>query len=121
MILIPEVLHKDKKEPFDRTKITESLIKETELDRKIAEQIAKEVHAFIISNNLKIVTGPLLREISNVFLLSHNLEIHRLKNTRIGLPYYDLQSVLLYDEKIIEHIEQEYYAVRKLIGECEQK
>lgn len=102
---------------FNKDKIRDSLMKETGLTKLIATDIALEVKRFVFTNNLKIVTAPLIREICNTFLLSRGLEKHRLLYTRIGIPYFDLQGVLLYDEKIIKHIEKEYYAVRKLIGE----
>ena len=125
MLDLPVVRHKDSEDLFERSKIIESLIKETGLNRKMAQQIAKEVHAFVVSNNLKIVTGPLLREISNVFLLKYGYELERLKNTRIGIPMFDLKEMreegLDMNKEISKHVLKEEEAVEKLIGECDEK
>ncbi len=79
-------------ESFDRSKIVESLVKETGLDRKIAEEIAKEVEEFV--KGLKFISAPLIREIVNVKLLERGLEEARRDYTRLGLPVYDVTNII---------------------------
>lgn len=130
MLDLPVVVkRKSGDQPFDKDKIRDSLMKETGLTELIATDIALEVKRFVFINKLKIVTAPLIREITNTFLLSRKLEVQRLKYTRIGMPYADLTSLLnepyyiQRDSEIIigEHVIEEYNAVRKLIGECEKE
>ena len=79
---------------FDRSKIVESLLRETNVPRKVAERIASEVESMIKSLDLKYVTAPLIREIVNVKLLEHGYEDARMDYTRIGLPVYDVTKII---------------------------
>ena len=144
MLDLPVVHHKDKEDQFEWKKIMYSLIKETGLKQEIAKEVAIEVYRFIITNNLKIVTGPMLREISNFFLLTRSLERERARNSRVGYPPAVLKEILMkgsdINGTISRHVISEFYAldsiareidirewfeqwnaVRKLIGECEEK
>jgi len=81
-------------ESFDRSKIVESLVKETGLDRKIAEEVAKDVEDLIRKAKLKFISAPLIREIVNVKLLERGLEDARRDYTRLGLPVYDTTQII---------------------------
>lgn len=95
---LPEVHYKDKKsgivkkDKFDPNRIYISLLKETELSEQDAEKITIDVFRFITSSNLKILTAPLIRELVSYTLSKFGFEIARLKNTRIGFPYKDLEE-----------------------------
>ena len=127
-IQLPDVSRKDGYEPFDACKIYSSLIRETSLTGDQATFITKKVLGFIYSSNLKFLSGPLIREITNVMLLQFGYEKQRLENTRIGFPRYELKKLLEKEESkvfihfsIVNHIEKEFEAVKKLIKEREQK
>jgi hypothetical protein len=104
---LPEVLYKDKKSgvvkknKFDANRIYHTLLKETELSEKDAEKVTLDVFRFITSSKLKILTAPLIRELVSYTLSKFGFEIARLKNTRIGFPFKDLE------EKIAECPDEE--------------
>lgn len=81
-------------EKFDCTKIIESLIRETGIAQKNAEQIAKEIETEVVNLKLKYLTAPLLREMINVKLLEHGYESARMKYTRLGMPVYDIKQLI---------------------------
>jgi len=122
--LIPFVINKTlEKKEFDPNLIYESLLKETDVSEENAKKVVKEVVRKIISmgTNIKHITSPMIREITNVTLLQYGLEKERLKYTRIGFPYYDLEKIvennnqLETDAKILKHIKSEFSNVEKLI------
>ena len=105
---------------FEPNRIFSSLIKETTLSNYEASLITEATTRLIVSLNLKFLSGPLIREIVNVQLLQHGFEKARLEYTRIGFPYHDLTELLKqkeYLQKIIQHVVNEYEAVKKLIEE----
>lgn len=102
--------------------IYQSLLRETNLSKVNARKITEQVIRFLISANLKLITAPLIREITSVQLLKNGFEKERLQNTRIGLPYYDLKKIFNGKEdcedvvsKILNWVIEEYHAVDKLI------
>ena len=82
-------------EPFDRRRIVTSLIRETGLPVELAEKIALEVEEALKRMKLKFVSAPLIREIVNVKLLEHGLEEERKRYTRVGMPIYDVDKMIL--------------------------
>ena len=125
---LPEVLYKDKKSgivkknKFDPNRIYNTLLKETELSEQEAEKITLDVFRFITSSNLKILTAPLIRELVSYTLSKFGLEIARLKNTRIGFPYKDLEVKIAechdleeLKEFIYSGVIYEFNEVKKLI------
>lgn len=81
-------------QPFEPNKILESLLKETSLTIDQAELITRASTQFIISTNIKFLSGPLIREIVNVQLLQYGFEKARLEYTRIGKPRYELKKLI---------------------------
>lgn len=122
-IEFPLVSKKDRQEKFDPAKVFNSLTRETSLTFSERHFVAKDVVRFIVALNLKFLSGPLIREITNVILLQHGHEKARLEYTRIGFPFHDLQEILnnpiLYSQHIVQHVTTEYEAVKKLIEERE--
>ena len=122
--LIPFVIDKTlKKKKFDPNLIHESLLKETSISEENAKKVVKQVTRNIISmsSNIKHITSPMIREITNATLLQYGLEEERLRYTRIGFPYYDLEKLVKNnnksetDVKILEHIISEFFNVKKII------
>lgn len=124
-IEFPLVSKKQGTQEFEPQKIFNSLLIETDLNISDAKLITKKVVSCIVSMNLDFLSGPLIREITNVILLQHKFEKQRLQYTRIGFPYYDLKELLnkpyLYKhvQDIVQHVTTEYEAVKKLIEERE--
>ena len=89
------------KEIFDNNKIVEYLIREGELDKYLASQIAQEVKERLSNINIKYLTAPLMREYINAILLENGLEQVRHKLTRLGTPPYEAHK--LFEKSIINN------------------
>lgn len=81
-------------EPFEKRKIIDSIVREAEAPRSIAEEIAEEAEERILRSNIKYLTAPLIREIVNSILLERGLEDYRHAMTRLGLPVYDVRKII---------------------------
>ncbi len=79
---------------FDNERIVSSLVQETGVNRSFANSIAKEVEKELGRMRLNYVTAPLIREIVNVKLLEHGMESVRARYTRLGMPVYDVKTLL---------------------------
>ena len=84
---------------WDKSRIEAALIKETMLDDITAKEIAAEVEAQIASAGISMVTAPLIRELANAKLIERGLEAERLRHTRLGVPLYDVDSMLRFANK----------------------
>ena len=84
---------------WDRQRIVDALLRETYLDRDTAEKISKEVEKIIQTGTVKTVTGPLIREMVNAKLLEMGLEEARRMHTRLGVPLYDVDQLLVQHNK----------------------
>jgi len=84
---------------WQREKIVEALVRETELNRELAEDIGQEVENQIKSMKLKSVTSPLIRELVDVKLLEFGLEEARRRHTRLGSPLYDVKNIIFNPNK----------------------
>ncbi len=84
---------------WDRQRIVDALLRETLIDRDTAERISIEVEEIIQSGKVKTVTGPLIREMVNAKLLEMGLEEARRMHTRLGVPLYDVDQLLVQHNK----------------------
>jgi len=84
----------EKFEVFNRIRISKSLIKETGINEEQANGIALDVEKFIKDLQLRYVSSPLIREITNVKLLEYGLEDARKKYSRVGMPIYDVGQMI---------------------------
>ncbi|MBW1971989.1 MAG: anaerobic ribonucleoside-triphosphate reductase [Deltaproteobacteria bacterium] len=84
---------------WEREKIVEALMRETVIDRDTAILISKEVEAEIIKSGIKMVTAPLIRELVNAKLIEKGLEDARKMHTRLGMPIYDVDQLILHPNK----------------------
>ncbi|MEM3713371.1 MAG: anaerobic ribonucleoside-triphosphate reductase [Nitrososphaeria archaeon] len=81
-------------ESFEKKKIIESLMREANVPRKLAEEIAIEAEEKINQSKITYLTAPLIREIVNSILLERGLEDYRHNMTRLGLPVYDVEKIV---------------------------
>lgn len=84
---------------WDRSKIVEALVRETFIDRDTAEQISCEVEEVILRGDIKVVTAPLVRELVDAKLIERGLETARKMHTRLGVPLYDVEQLIMYRNK----------------------
>ena len=80
--------------PFDPLKIKQSIMKETGLDQKSADQITELVVRRIISSSISFLSGPHIREIVCSILSEQHYEDERKLYTRIGMPLMDYEAIL---------------------------
>ena len=84
---------------WDRQKIVDALIRETSVDFTVADQISLEVEKQIFSSGIKVITAPLIRELVDAKLIEHGLEQARRMHTRLGMPLYDVDQLILQPNK----------------------
>ncbi|MEJ2031764.1 MAG: anaerobic ribonucleoside-triphosphate reductase [Deltaproteobacteria bacterium] len=84
---------------WDRNRIVDALLRETFIDPDTAERISLEIEETISSGKVKTVTGPLIREMVNAKLLEMGLEEARRMHTRLGVPLYDVDQLLVQHNK----------------------
>ena len=84
---------------WDRTRIAEALVRETGIDVPTAHAIARDVEQTIIRSDTKTVTSPLVRELVNAKLIERGLEDVRARHTRLGMPLYDVEQLMLHPNK----------------------
>lgn len=84
---------------WNREKIVEALLRETDLGEKVADEISREVESLIRKSGIKFVTAPLIREIVNAKLIERGLEKARKMHTRLGMPIFDVGRLILHPNK----------------------
>lgn len=108
-------------ERFDRFRITESIVKETGLDEQEADRIAFETEKFIKTANLEYISAPLIREIVNVKLLENGYEKERNLYTRIGMPVYDLTTLINKGDKENANLQYNPETIHKIMADTMSK
>ncbi|MCX8192696.1 MAG: helix-turn-helix domain-containing protein [Nitrososphaeria archaeon] len=81
-------------EPFDKSKIINSLIREANITLKLASEIASIVEEKLKDLRIEYLTSSLIRELVNNVLLDMGLEKYRHRLTRVGMPIYDVSKNL---------------------------
>ena len=84
---------------WDRQRIVDALLKETMVDSDTADRIGCEVEEAIRNFNIKFVSAPLIRELVNAKLIEYGLEDVRRQHTRLGMPIYDVEQLILQQNK----------------------
>lgn len=84
---------------WDRQRIVDALIRETYVDFDTAKEIAREVEDFIATSKIKMITAPLVRELVDTKLIERGLEQARKMHTRLGMPLYDVDQLILHPNK----------------------
>ncbi|MDR3223183.1 MAG: anaerobic ribonucleoside-triphosphate reductase [Methanobrevibacter sp.] len=85
---------RDKIESFDLSKIANNLVKETGASQETAFEIATQVWKELKKLNIEYLTSPIIREIVNAKLVEHGLEDLRSKYTRLGIPVYNITTLI---------------------------
>jgi ribonucleoside-triphosphate reductase len=84
---------------WDRSKIVDALVRETLIDADTANAVARDAESLIRKSGIKVVTAPLIRELVNAKLIEKGLETTRRMHTRLGMPIYDVDSLILHPNK----------------------
>jgi anaerobic ribonucleoside-triphosphate reductase len=84
---------------WDRRRIVDALVRETYVDLETAGEIAREVEETIASSKIRMITAPLIRELVDAKLIEKGLEQARRMHTRLGMPLYDVDQLILHPNK----------------------
>jgi anaerobic ribonucleoside-triphosphate reductase len=84
---------------WNRQRIVDALIRETNVDVETAEAISKEVEKQIISSGISLLTTPLIRELVDAKLIERGLEQARRMHALLGFPVYDVRQLILHQNK----------------------
>ncbi len=79
---------------WDKEKIVDSLILETDATPELARHIADQVEHRIISGGLNKVTTSIIRELVDLELLELGLGTMHEKHSHLGLPMYDVEQII---------------------------
>ncbi len=106
---------------WNRIRIINALQNETGLELNVAEKIAEETEETILNSNVHLISSSLIREIVNVKLIEHGLENSRLRHTRLGVPLYDAEKIILYANRENANIPHNPEATNMTIAETVKK
>jgi anaerobic ribonucleoside-triphosphate reductase len=84
---------------WNRQRIVDALLRETTISGEVAEKISREVEDQIIASKIALVTAPLIRELVDAKLVEHGLEEARKMHTRLGVPLYDVDQLILHPNR----------------------
>ena len=99
------------REHFNRRRIVESLLRETNITRGLAEKIAKEVERKIRSTDVSVITSPLIRELVLARLIEMGMTREYSRYMRLGIPVYDLEKAMErgdVEERVLDKILEQY-------------
>ncbi|WP_409201102.1 anaerobic ribonucleoside-triphosphate reductase [Methanobrevibacter sp. DSM 116169] len=85
---------RDTIEAFDMSKIANTLVEETGASQETAFEIATDVWKELKKLNVEYLTAPMIREIVNTKLVEYGLEDLRSRYTRLGIPVYNITSLI---------------------------
>jgi len=84
---------------WNRQRIVDALVRETDIGLDTAREIAREVEDLIATAKIKMITAPLIRELVDAKLIERGLEKARKMHTRLGMPLYDVDQLILHPNK----------------------
>ncbi len=93
--LMVEALGQEDRSAWDTARIRDALVIEAGVDPAIAGEIAAEVETDILRHGRERVTTTIIREMVNVKLFFRGLDAKLADHSRLGLPVYDLESMML--------------------------
>ncbi|MFH1450614.1 MAG: anaerobic ribonucleoside-triphosphate reductase [archaeon] len=79
---------------WDKDRIADALVRETDIDPKVAQFICSEVENFVKKERIKFITAPLIRELVNAKLIEYGYENIRKQHTRLGFPIFDVEQII---------------------------
>jgi len=84
---------------WDKEKIFNALIRETDISEDAAAIVATEVEKMVSKMEIEYITAPLIRELTNAKLVEYGLESIRKQHTRLGVPLYDARQIIMSPNK----------------------
>jgi ribonucleoside-triphosphate reductase len=84
---------------WNRQRIIDALIRETNTDLDTAEVISREVEKEIFASGIAVLTTSLIRELVDAKLIEKGHEKARRLHTRLGFPLYDVRQLIRHQNK----------------------
>jgi len=84
---------------WNRQRIVDALIRETNVETATAEEISREVEDQIVASGIDVLTAPLIRELVDAKLTERGLHNASKMHARLGFPLYDVEQILFYSNK----------------------
>ncbi len=94
MALMVTPLTKDEILSWDKSKVAQALQKEAGLGSQLANEIASVVERKLVSSNMTHISTSLIRELVDNELFTRGLSSTLKKQTTIGMPAYDLETLI---------------------------
>jgi anaerobic ribonucleoside-triphosphate reductase len=106
---------------WDRERIVDALVRETDIAPEVAQKISHEVEDEILSFRVKTITSSLIRELVDAKLIEHGLvEVYK-RHARLGVPLYDVERVLLFQNRENANIPHNPEATNMTLAEAINK
>ncbi len=84
---------------WDRRRIVDALLRETDIDTETAEAVSREVEKQIVASGIAVLTASLIRELVDAKLIERGLEQARKMHARLGFPLYDVRQLISHENK----------------------
>ena len=84
---------------WNRQRIVDTLLRETNIDVDTAEMVSKEVEKQIVSSGISLLTTPLIRELVDAQLIQKGLDQARRMHVRLGFPLCDIREFIFHQNK----------------------
>ncbi len=79
---------------WNRQRIVNALLRETDLPRAVAVEISREIQETISGTGLSQISTTLIRELVDIKLIERGFEQQHARHTRIGLPVFDTENLI---------------------------
>ena len=93
-LFLPEVEEAQYASVWSKAKITAALIRESDLDPSVAEEVAASVEQKVIQSCVQRVSTSLLRELVDNELFERGFDAKLKRQQPIGLPKYNLEQII---------------------------
>lgn len=88
----PQVVRSDgTTERFNPSRITQSILRETDISKKDARKVTETVSRILLTSDMRLVTAPFIREQVCGVLYDIDPKL-RFQYTRLGMPYNDFKN-----------------------------
>jgi len=94
-----EAFGQEDRSAWDVVRIRDALVVEAGVDPSVAGEIAAEVESDIMIHGRERVTTAIIREMVNVKLFFRGLDAKLADHSRLGLPVFDLESMMLHPNR----------------------
>ncbi|MCD5397334.1 anaerobic ribonucleoside-triphosphate reductase [candidate division NPL-UPA2 bacterium] len=92
-LLVTGLIH-DEITPWDKSRVSQALVKEAGLSSSVADSIATAVEIRVLNSGLGQISTSLIRELVDNELLSWGYRKKLARQTLIGMPTYDLDQLI---------------------------